>query len=58
MEVRLLWSTECECSSLTLFTQLNDLHSLSFHVLTHKLKTLLLKVVLQLRVHLKWAKSL
>lgn len=32
--------------------ELYDLHPLSFHVLTYEAETLLLKVMLQLRVHL------
>ena len=37
--------------------QLDDLHSLSLHVLTHKVEAPLLKVVLELRVHLAGEKG-
>lgn len=44
------FKTACVYYPLTL--QFNDLHPLSFNILTNKLKTLFFKVVLQLRIHL------
>lgn len=38
---------------LSLTLQLNDLHPLSFLILTNKVETLCFKMVLQLRIHLK-----
>lgn len=40
-------------NKVTMVLHFNDLHSLSFHILTNKLKSILFKVVLQLWIHLK-----